>query len=134
MKQDARKKVETSADNAVFDAARTLAGAVGVSEPFQEFEAALNAFQSDDKARELLSDYRKAERKAQMEMSWGGLSQGTEKKLSGLKQETLTNPVISRYFASQEALVGELKELNAYITKKIGFDFADMVKPAGGCC
>jgi cell fate (sporulation/competence/biofilm development) regulator YlbF (YheA/YmcA/DUF963 family) len=134
MKQDTKEETGTSVDPAVFHAARNLAGAVGISEPFLEFEAALNAFQSDEKARELLANYRKAENKLRSGWSWGGITEDEQERFSLLEKEMFADPVIKRYFASQESLVKELKDLNVYITGKLGFDFADLTKPAGGCC
>ena len=51
-----------------------------------------------------------------------------------VEKKLIAHPTYKRYMAAQEDLLIVLKDLNVYLTEKLGFDFADLTKPAGGCC
>lgn len=118
----------------VFDAARTLAGQIGTSEAYLRFESALHAFQKNEEARDLLVRYRRAERSAQLGFSLDSRQVGIQDEVSSLWEQVQKNPILKEYFEAQESLIKELQELNAYISARLGFDFAALAKPAGGCC
>ncbi|MCA1753515.1 MAG: YlbF family regulator [Spirochaeta sp.] len=114
-------------------AARKFAEAVAHTKTYKEFEQANDAMEQDKEAKDLLSQFEVAQQMAQMSASWGGESQN-EQNLAALQDKIAGHATLSRYFKAQESLVGELKQLDEYMTTRLGFDFAEMTKPAGGCC
>ena len=91
-------------------------------------------FEDDAEAQKLFRSYQNAQRETQMIRGWGGRDKGFEDRFQRLKKALFAHPTCKRYLASQESLLVALKDLNDYLTGKLGFDFADMTKPAGGCC
>ncbi len=127
--------VSTSTDTTktVLPAARKLAEAVAQTNAYKEFEQANEVLEKDAEARDLLSQFEVAQQMAQMSASWGGASQN-EQNLAELQDKIARHTTLARYFKAQESMVAELKQLDEYMTERLGFDFAEMTKPAGGCC
>ncbi len=116
-------------------AARELAGAIAETAAYREFEQASSALRSDEQARQLLQQFQQAQQFAQMAGGWGGADAANQQQeLQQLEQQVINNPTLSRLFKAQEQLIATLKELNEYMTERLGFDFAELTKPAGGCC
>jgi len=119
---------------AALAAAQALARKVAESDIYKAFEAASTAFRGDAQAQKLYHDYLNAQRETQMIRKWGGRDKGFEGRFQRLEKELLVHPTCNRYLAAQEDLLVALRDVNEYLTGKLGFDFADMTKPAGGCC
>lgn len=115
-------------------ASRSLAKAIAETANYKAFERARDRLSSDVEARKMLDDLEAAEQKAQLAESWGGLSDFERKKLERLRDSTFKHPTINTFLEAQERLIADLKELNRYMTEKLGIDFADMTKPQTGCC
>lgn len=129
------KSTDTSTDTAqdIQAMARKLAEAVANTAAYKEFEQANEAMEKDPEAKDLLSQFEVAQQMAQMSASWGGESQN-EQNLAALQEKIARHATLTRFFKAQENLVSSLKELDSYMTQGLGFDFAEMTKPAGGCC
>jgi len=134
MLQTEQKQRDSATSRAAREAAQALARTVADSAICKEFEAASIAFRGDAEAQKLFRAYQSAQREAQMMRSWGGRDQGFEDRFQRLEKTLIAHPTHKHYMAAQEDLLIALKDLNGYLTGKLGFDFADLTKPAGGCC
>jgi len=114
-------------------AARKFAEAVAHTKIYKEFEQANDAMEQDKEAKDLLSQFEVAQQMAQMSASWGGESQ-YEQNLAALQDKIAGHATLTRFFSAQENLGSSLQELDQYMTEGLGFDFAEMTKPACGCC
>jgi cell fate (sporulation/competence/biofilm development) regulator YlbF (YheA/YmcA/DUF963 family) len=133
MQQPNGTEVQT-AEERVLNVSRKFAHAIGKSAQFQNYEKANERLRSDKEAQRLLSEFREAQQLLQMTRSWGGASNTDMKHVEQLQEKLLLNPTLKEYFQSQEELISTLKELNVFISEKLGVDFATLTKPAGGCC
>lgn len=124
---------DTAITQDITTAAREFAAGLAETPEYKEYEVASEAYQQDAEARELLRKFQMAQQQVQRKAAWGGTADEAEK-MEDLRVQVTSNAVLSRFFASQENLVQLLKETNTYMTERLGFDFADLTKPAGGCC
>ena len=116
-------------------AARELAGAIAETAAYREYEQARTALHDDEAARELLQQFQQAQQFAQISGGWGGpAAAGGLGELERLERQVTQNATLARLFKAQEQLIATLKELNELMTERLGFDFAELTKPAGGCC
>ena len=134
MQQAEQNQTESATGRAAREAAVALARKVAESSIYKEFEAASMAFRGDAEAQKVFRAYQNARRETQMIQGWGGRDKGFEDRFQRLEKQLLAHPTHRRYMAAQEELLVALKDLNDYLTGKLGFDFADLAKPAGGCC
>lgn len=132
--QQINEVIETRAEQRILDASRTLARAIGQSEQFQRYEKMTERMMADQEARRLLSEFQEAQQTVQMAQGWGGASDEDFKRVEQLREQLFSHPTFKDYFQAQDDLVSMLKELNVFISEKLGFDFAGLTKPAGGCC
>ena len=116
-------------------AARTFAEEIAKTPEYQEYQAAADAYVGNREARQLLDQLQGAQQRAQRRTAWGGPGEDeNQEDLQALHDQVMAHPVLSRYFKSQEELVAVLKETNEYMAGTLGFDFAELTNPAGGCC
>jgi len=134
MRQAEKNETVSTTSRVALEAARALARKFAESEVFKEFEVASAAFRGDPEAQKLFRSYQSAQRETQMIRGWGGHDKGFEDRFQRLQTALFAHPTCKRYLASQESLLVALKDLNVYLTGKLGFDLAEMTKPAGGCC
>lgn len=118
----------------ILEASKRFARAIAESREFQRFEEARLRLRDDPSAQQLLSEFQQAQQLYQMVQGWGGASTKEAERLEESKQQLLAHPTLKEYFESQETMLLTLKELNAHMAGKLGFDFAGLAKPAGGCC
>lgn len=123
-----------TAESRVLDASIRFAHAIGKSAQFQRFEEISEKLRKDQEAQRLFSEFQEAQQMFQMAQSWGRSSDKEFERLEQLKNQLFTNSTLKEYFEAQEDLVRMLKELNDFMSEKLGFDFANLTKPAGGCC
>jgi len=116
------------------EASKRLARAVAESTQFQKYEEAKQRMRRDVSAQHLLFEYQQAQQIFQMRQSWGGVSGEVANRIVELQEQVFSNPTLKDYFQAQEDLVQMLMELNEFLSEKLGFDFANLAKPAGGCC
>lgn len=119
--------VETEKALDVVTAAGHFAAGLADTAEYKEYEAATDSFRNDNDARALLRRFQTAQQNAQ----WRADNNDDPETIQA---EVMNNPILTRYFASQESLVTLLRSTNDYMAEKLGFDFADLTKPAGGCC
>lgn len=118
----------------VLDVSKKLARSIGEAAPFQKYKKTTEDLHADKEAQQLLSEFQKAQQNLQMMQSWGGAANKDFDQFEKLQKQLFANPTLKEYFKAQEDLVTKLKELNVFISEKLGFDFANLTKPAGGCC
>jgi len=121
-------------ESVVLEVSKKLARAIGESMPFRKYEKATEHLRADQEAQRLLSEFQKAQQNLRMMQSWGGATEKDLEQFDKQQEKLFSNPTLREYFKSQEDLVSMLKELNVFISEKLGFDFANLTKPAGGCC
>ncbi|WP_159438754.1 YlbF family regulator [Alkalispirochaeta americana] len=124
---------DTTINQDIATAAQAFAAGLSETPEYREYEAASEAYQQDAEARDLLRTFQMAQEQTQRTTAWGGTADDAQT-LEDLRSQVTSNAVLSRFFASQENLVHLLKETNTYMTERLGFDFATLTKPAGGCC
>ncbi|POR05318.1 hypothetical protein AU468_01160 [Alkalispirochaeta sphaeroplastigenens] len=127
-----------TADTDLPKAAHTFARALRESPEYREYLAAAEAYQNDPDAQHLLHQLREAQQ-GSCASAGSCSSSGCGEAPPSLEAETLqeevdANPVLSRFFASQEELVTLVRSANARLTECLGFDLAELTKTAGGCC
>ena len=127
-------QVEERVEPRILEASKRFARAIVESIQFQRFEEVSKRLRDDSAAWELLTDFQQAQQLYQMAQSWGGASNQEAERMEQSKQQMLANPILKQYFESQDEILLLLKGLNVYMTEKLGFDFAGLAKPAGGCC
>lgn len=132
--QQAQEGNRQNSEPEVLDVSRRLARSIGESAPFRRYEKTTEGMQADPKAQGLLSEFEEARSALRMKQGWGGASDEESNRVMELQKRLLSNPTIRDHFQAQEDLVRMLKELNASISEKLGFDFANLTKPSGGCC
>ena len=134
MLQTEQNPTDSAAAHAAREAAQALARKVADSAIYKEFEAAATAFREDAEAQKRFRAYQNAQRETQMMQSWSGSDGASVYRFRRVEKDLVTHPTYKRYLAAQEDMLIELRDLNAYLAEKLGFDFADLTKPAGGCC
>ncbi|MDZ7291583.1 MAG: YlbF family regulator [candidate division KSB1 bacterium] len=132
--QELNEVYTQTAEPRVLEASRRLARAVVESVQFQKYEQANQRLRRDATAQQLLFEYQQAQQKFQMRQSWGGVSGQAANRIVELQEQVFSNSILKDYFQAQEDLVQMLMELNALLNENLGFDFASLAKPAGGCC
>ena len=124
----------STTDERIVEAARKFGRAIGESNVYKNFEVAHQSLRGDQEAQRLLQQYQQSQQQLQMMQSWGGAQQDDIQRLEDMRKQMMENKTLKEFFEAQDELVAQLKELNQFMTDKLGFDFADMTKPAGGCC
>jgi cell fate (sporulation/competence/biofilm development) regulator YlbF (YheA/YmcA/DUF963 family) len=126
--------IMTTTDERIVEAARKFGRTIGESKVYKNFEVAHRSLRGDQEAQQLLQQYQQSQQQLQMMQSWGGAQQEDIRRLEDMRNRMMENKTLKEFFEAQDELVAQLKELNQFMTDKLGFDFADMTKPAGGCC
>lgn len=116
------------------DEAHAFGIAILNSFAYKNYLKAREEFRNDDSAKEAARIYNKALADYQMIAQWGGITPEDEKKFEDAKNIARQNTVLNNFFLAQENLFAYYKELNEYLSKKLKFNFAELAKPAGGCC
>lgn len=124
----------TTTDERIVDAAKKFGRTIGESDVYKNFEAAHQSLRGDQEAQQLLQHYQQSQQQLQMMQSWGGANPDDIQRLEDIRKQMMENKTLKDFFGAQDELVAQLKELNQFMTDTLGFDFADMTKPAGGCC
>ncbi|MBI2487636.1 MAG: YlbF family regulator [Deltaproteobacteria bacterium] len=114
--------------------ARELALSIGETPQHRRFEDTMNKIHNDPDAKRLLTEFQEKLQAFQMMQSWGGVSEEDFDHIEQLQEQLFMSPTLKEYFQAQNDLVQMLKELNIFISERIGFDFAGFARPADGCC
>lgn len=129
-----KENMATGTRTVVLEAARGFARAIGESSQFREQEKAARSIREDTSARTLLTEYQEAQQTLRMLQSWSGGSSHHNEQFRELEEKVFQHPKLRKYFDSQERLLSLIQELNTSLREDLGFDFARLAKPAGGCC
>jgi len=128
------ENIATATRTEVLEAARGFARAIGESPQFREYEQAEGSIKEDAEARTLLTEYQEAQQTLRMLQSWSGGDSHHNAQFRELEEKVLQHPKLHRHFIAQEELVLLIQRLNRGLGEELGFDFARLAKPAGGCC
>ena len=128
------ENVATATGIEALEAARGFARAIGESPQFREYEQAEGSIKEDAEARTLLAEYQEAQKTLRMLQSWSGGNSQHGAQFRELEEKVFQHPKLRNYFDSQEKLVSLIQSLNRGLGEALGFDFARLAKPAGGCC
>jgi len=101
-------KQAATSEQAVVDRARELGRALGASKAFRNYERALERYQDDPSAADLLEQLRRVEQEAStQEMLWGNPGGDWAEKLASLQQQIRAHPAI-RDLQQAETKLGAL--------------------------
>jgi cell fate (sporulation/competence/biofilm development) regulator YlbF (YheA/YmcA/DUF963 family) len=121
-------------DERIIEAARRLGRAIGESKVYLNFEESRRLLLRDQMAQQLLRQFQQTQQQVQMMQSWGGAERDDIQRLQDMREKMIENQTLKTFFLAQDDLVTQLRELNRFMADNLGFDFAEMTKPAGGCC
>jgi cell fate (sporulation/competence/biofilm development) regulator YlbF (YheA/YmcA/DUF963 family) len=117
-----------------FDLVKEFALSIGDSPQFRRYEETINEIHNDKNAWHMLTEYDKKLQSYQMMSSLNEASSDDLKVIEEMRDELVSNPTVREYLQAQEELLHMLRELNALISRRLGFDFASMMQTRGGCC
>jgi len=117
-----------------FNRVKEFALSIGDSTQFRRYEEAMIQIRNDKNAWRMITEYDKKLQSYQMISLWNGASSDDLNVIEQVRDELLSNPTLRAYFQAQEELLHMLRELNALISRRLGFDFASMMQSGGGCC
>jgi len=129
-----KENMTTGARAEIMEAARGFARAIGESSQFREYEQAEGNIREDTTARTLLTEYQEAQETVRMLQSWPEGNSSHNEQFRELEEKVFRHPKLHKYFEGQERLASLIQELNKILREDLGFDFARLAKPAGGCC
>ena len=116
-----------NAEESVESKLRAFVDAIADSETYQQFMDANERLENDEKAMQLLNEYRQKQRQMQM-----NFDQSLMAELQELQEEMSENETIQQHRQAQTALVELLQQTNNVISEPIGMEFAQ--SSGGGCC
>lgn len=128
------ENMATGTRTEVLEAARSFARAIGECPKFREYEQAEGSIKEDAEARTLLTEYQEAQQTMRMLQSWSGGNSHHNAQFRELENKVFQQPKLRRYFDAQEGLILMIQKLNSSLQEELGFDFARLARPAGGCC
>jgi cell fate (sporulation/competence/biofilm development) regulator YlbF (YheA/YmcA/DUF963 family) len=118
-------KQASVSEQAVVDRARELGRALGSSKAFREYEQALEQYQDDPSAADLLEQVRRVQQEASMqEMLWGGSGDWAEK-LASLQQQIRAHPAIRQLQQAETELGALLFGTVLRLGDLTGIDYAE---------
>ena len=129
-----KEKTSNDAGSGTQEAAQRFARAIGESPQYRAYEVACEGVRQDAAALALLTEYREAQQTLRMMQSWDSGGEDHTYHVQSLKEKVFSHPGLRRFFNSQEALLQMVQEVNLRLREKLGFDFAVLARPAGGCC
>lgn len=110
----------------VIDGARELARALGASKVFRDYEHALEKYQSDPSAADLLERLRRLKQNPSMqEMLWGNPGSDWGEQLASLQQQVDAHPAIRALQESETELVDLLFGIVLRLGESTGIDYAE---------
>jgi len=116
------------------NATDALAENLACSEPIVAYHNARVQLDADDQAQSLLQQLGQVQSEIRASQARGAVTQADIENLRAVQREAQTNPTIINFALTQQAAVEYLREINQSISQLLGFDFAALAKPAGGCC
>jgi cell fate (sporulation/competence/biofilm development) regulator YlbF (YheA/YmcA/DUF963 family) len=111
-----------------------LAENLACSEPIVIYQDARARLDTDQEAQTLLNQLGRLQSEIRASQARGTVTQTDVERLRTLQREVQAHPTISNYASTQQAAVTHLREINQEISQLLGFDFAALARPSGGCC
>jgi len=110
---------------------RELGEAIAETPAYERFEAAKDAVENDDAAQEKIAEVERLRDEFVAARDTGEATQEHIAKLQQAQNELHSMDVMEEYLNAQEALQGQLEEINRAISEPLAVDFGG---EAGGCC
>jgi len=110
---------------------RELGEAIAETQAYERFEAAKDAVENDDAAQEKIAEVERLRDEFVAARDTGEATQEHIAKLQQAQNELHSMDVMEEYLNAQEALQGQLEEINRAISEPLAVDFGG---EAGGCC
>jgi cell fate (sporulation/competence/biofilm development) regulator YlbF (YheA/YmcA/DUF963 family) len=119
-------KQASVSEQTVVDRARELGRALGSSRAFRDYEHALERYQDDPSAADLLEQVRRVQQEASMqEMLWGGSGSDGAEKLASLQQQIRAHPAIRQLQQAETELGALLFGTVLRLGDLTGIDYAE---------
>ncbi len=113
-------------EQAVIDGARELGRALGAARAFRDYEQALEQYQSDMSAADLIEQVRRLQQGASMqEMLWGDPGSDWAERLASLQRQMRAHPAIQALQRAEEGLTALLFGLVLRLGNLTGIDYAE---------
>jgi cell fate (sporulation/competence/biofilm development) regulator YlbF (YheA/YmcA/DUF963 family) len=112
----------------------SLGDAIERSAPLSALRAAQTALDADAQACALLDDLTTAELEVRRRQTEGTLTQESIDRYRAARERATSYPTIIAFAQAQRDAAASLPEVNEMISELLGWDFARMAAPAGGCC
>jgi cell fate (sporulation/competence/biofilm development) regulator YlbF (YheA/YmcA/DUF963 family) len=126
MKGEGHMGQATVGEQAVVDRARELGRAIGASKAYRNYERALERYQDDPSAADLLEQLRRVEQEAStQEMLWGNPGGDWAEKLASLQQQIRAHPVIRQLQQAETELGALLFGTVLKLGDVTGIDYAE---------
>ncbi len=127
------KPAEAASKSPVMEASLAFARAFMDSAVYREYLAAASAVEHDEKARHLLRQIEEAQADLHAKKSWGGITPEDIEQLNVLEAAMRAHETADRYVTAQEDVIACSKQLNEYVSQKLGADFARLAAPSHSC-
>jgi cell fate (sporulation/competence/biofilm development) regulator YlbF (YheA/YmcA/DUF963 family) len=111
-----------------------LGDAIERSGPLSALRAAKMSLDMDAQACALLDDLTTAELEVRRRQREGALTKEHIDRYRTARERAMSHPTIIAFAQAQQDATAFLPEVNEVISELLGWDFAQMAAPAGGCC
>jgi cell fate (sporulation/competence/biofilm development) regulator YlbF (YheA/YmcA/DUF963 family) len=112
----------------------SLGDAIERSAPLSALRAAQTALDADAQACALLDDLTTAELEVRRMQTEGALTKEPIDRYRAARERATFHPAIISFAQAQQDATASLPGVNESISQLLGWDFAQMAAPAGGCC
>lgn len=112
----------------------SLGDAIERSGPLSVLRAAKTALDTDAQASALLDDLTTVELEVRRGQTEGALTKESIDRYRAARERATSHPTIIAFAQAKQDATASLPEVNETISELLGWDFAQMAAPAGGCC
>lgn len=118
----------------LLESINTFADALSTTPEFTDYDAAQNAFQQDDAARDLLTRLQTLSHELGQKQQANELSEEDIELYRSLKTEFNDNETVAHLQQQENRLTETMRACNHEISQELGLDFAANAAPAGCGC
>ncbi|MCC5934528.1 MAG: YlbF family regulator [Candidatus Cyclonatronum sp.] len=118
----------------LLEAAKQFGETLKASSEYERFLEAQKVFNADADVQRMVEQYNQMVQKLQLLQQLQEKDDELMARYRELNHQIETHPLIHELMNAQKAWKALTEEANAALTQKLGYDFADMAKPEGGCC
>jgi len=111
-----------------------LGDAIERSAPLSALRAAKTTLDMDAQACALLDELSTVELEVRRWQTEGALTKEHIDRYRAARERAMSHPTIISFAQAQQDATAFLPEVNEVISELLGWDFAQMAAPAGGCC